>query len=521
MKSLAWAGIIKKILLGCLLILIMTVLLQKNEVKAATDYITAGDLDTVSVFDMKSSSLKELSIASSNKDVKVKKKIYTDKGVKHTAVLAWAPYSMGEDETATITLRYYDIKNKKTVSVKKKVRFLADYNGGYASRQKLATVGRKVFTIGGSAKLQSVNCSLDRYESSMFAPFSGGGDGEEFCSITSSKARKTFTIHTFGYGMGSCYVAASFINGEYKVYRFDIIVPEKDGTVYTRKLKLTKDKSTVLYFSELESGGLSVHTTEEGIISTEITENKTTKEATLILKGLKEGRTEVELKYNAKGIALVNKYIIHVVDPSPVEKEIRLTPKEVDQSYSCIYQLTDSSGNLLKATTGTQYMEISPDSPEVRINSADWDYFDLEFSRPGTYHITVRIKDLEDKTVEKYGLTILAGELSFSDYETITLSSEAEAKAYFCGEEYRSWSSGECKLGFHDNGVITSYWDSNPWLFKSGDYVPGDATYSFDIEQQKIIIKDYDITMEIMYEIISEKHVRLTIKGRTWDFIRK
>lgn len=520
MKSLAWDRKIKQILWGCLLVLIITVFLQKNEVKAATDSITAGDMDTVSVFDIKSSSLKNLSIASSNKDVKVKKKTYTDNGVKHTAVLAWAPYSMGEDETATITLQYYDIKKKKTVFVKKKVRFLAGYNGGYASQQKLSATGKKEFSIQGSAKLQSVYSSLNRYESSMFAPFSGGGDGEEFCGITSSKAKKTFTIHTYGYGMGSCYVAASFINGEYKVYRFDIIAPEKDGSVYTRELMINKDKSTVLYFSQLESGGLSVQTTEKGIISTEITENQATKEAALILKGLKEGRTEVKLKYNAKGLTLVNTYIVHVVEPSPDEKEIRLTPKEVNHSYSCIYQLTDSSGNLLKATAGTQYMEIIPDSPQVRVSSDDWDYFDIAFSRAGNYHIAVKLKDPEGRTIEEYELTIIAGELSFSDYERITFFSEAEAKAFFCGEKNRSWSSGEYKLGFHDNGVITSYWDSDPWLFKSGDYAPGDATYSFDIEQQKILIKDYDVTIEIMYEIISEKHVRLTIKGKTWDFIR-
>lgn len=518
MKSLVLVRNIRKIVFGCLLILIMTVLFQNNEGKAATGTITAGDLDTVSVFDMKSSNLKNLSIASSNKDVKVKKKTYTDNGVKHTAVLASAPYSYGEDESATITMKYYDTKKKKTVSIKKQVKFLAGYNKGYESEYKLALNSIKVFTVRGSAKLESIYSSSEQYESSMFAPFSGGGDGEKICSITSNSSKKTFSIRTNGYGMSNCYVEAYFINGECTVYSFDIIVPRKDGSVYTRELKLAKDKSTVLYFTQIESGCLSVEMTEEGFVSTEITENQDTEEAALTLKGLKEGKTEVSLIYNAKGRTLINKYSIQVVNQSPVEEEIHLTPTEVDHRYSCVTLLTDSSGNLLKATAGTQYMEIVPDSSQVSISSDDWDYFDIAFSRAGTYHIAVKLKDLEGKTVEEYGLTFITGELSYSDAEEITFSSEADAKAFFSGGKYRSWSSGEYTLGFHDNNVIISYWDGDPWLLKSGDYAPGNATYSFDIEQQKIIVKDYDVTFDIKYEIISKKHVILTIKGKAWDF---
>ena len=518
MKRLTWVKNIKQIVFGCLLLLIMAVLSQRHEAEAATGSITAGHQDTVSVYDMKSSNLKNLSIASSNKEVKVKKKTYTDNGVKHTAVLAWAPYSYGEDESATITIRYYDTKKKKTVSIKKQVQFLASYNGGYKSEYKLATNSSKVFTIRSSAKLDSVYSSADRYESSMFAPYSGGGDGEEICSITSNKSKKTFTIRTDGFGMSDCYIAAYFINGECTVYRFDIIVPNKDGSVYTRELKLAKDKSTVLYFTQMESGCLNVETTEEGIVSTEITENQDTKEAALTLKGLKKGKTEVNLIYNAKGRTLINKYIIQVVNQSPVEEEIHLTPKEVDHTYTCIYQLTDTSGNLLKATAGTQYMEFIPDSPQVNISSDDWDYFDIAFSIAGTYHIAVKLKDLEGKTVEEYGLTFVTGELRCIDAEEITFSSEADAKAYFCGGKYKSWNSGEYTIGFGDNNVTNSHWDGDPWLYKSGDYAPGNATYSIDIEQKKIIVKDYDVTLEIGYEVLSKNHVRLIIKGKTWDF---
>lgn len=518
MKRTAMDKKITRIVFGCMLILIMTVLFQRQEANAAAGSITAGNQDTVSVFDMKSSNLKDLTIASSNKNVKVKKKTYTDGGVKHTAVLAWAPYSYGEDATATVTVKYYDNKKKNTVSIKKKVNFLADYNGGYKTEQKLALNGSKKFLIPGSTKITNIYTSLYKYDSSMFAPFSGGGDGEEICFVNSSKKNRTVNIITDGYGMAECYIYVSFINGEYLVYHFNVIVQREDGGIFTKELKLAKDKSTVLYFAPPKSKRLSVKTDKEGIVLAKIMENQDMKEAALVLTGLKEGKTEVSLVYDADGKALVNKYIIRVVEQSPVEDEIRLTPKEEERSYSCIYQLTDSSGNLLKATTGTQYMEIVPDSPEVSVNSADWDYFDIGFSRSGTYHIAVRLKDLEGKTVEEYVQTIIADELKYSDQKDLSFSSEEEAKAYFCGENYRSWRSGEYSISFYKKGIITSLEDSNPWLFISGDFVPGDATYSIDIKQKKIIVKDYDRIVQIAYEIISKDHVRLMIDGRTRDF---
>jgi hypothetical protein len=518
MKRLTWVKNIKQIVFGCLFLLIMAVLSQRYEAEAATGSITAGHQDTVSVYDMKSSNLKNLSVASSNKKVKVKKKTYTDNGVKHTAVLAWAPYSYGEDESATITIRYYDIQKKKTVSVKKQVQFLANYNGGYQSEYKLATNSSKVFTIRGSAKLNGVYSSIDRYESSMFAPYSGGADGEEICSITSNKSKKTFTVHTNGFGMSDCYVAAYFINGECTIYRFNVIASSQDDIVYARKLKLVKGKATVLYFHQIESGCLSVEMTKEGIVSTEITEDQDNKEVALTLKGLKEGKTEVNLIYNAKGRTLINQYIVQVVNQSPAEEEIHLTPKEVDHTYTCIYQLTDSSGNLIKANANTQFTEFIPDSPEVKISSDESYSYYIAFSTAGTYHIKVKLKDLEGKTVDEYELKFITDELRCIDAEEITFSSEADAKAFFCGGKYRSWSSGEYTIGFGDDDETISYWDGDPWLYKSGDSVPGNATYSIDIKQKKIIVKDYDVTLEIGYEVLSKNHVRLIINGKTWDF---
>ncbi len=511
---------INKIVYGFLLIFITLALFQKQEVKAATGGIIAGDQDTVAIFDSKASSLKNLSIASSDKNVKVKQKTYTDNGVKHTVVLAWAPYSMGEDETATVTVKYYDTKKKRTQSIKRQVSFLADYNGGYKADHTIASNGSKKFTIKGKGKLKAIYSSMDRYDSAMFAPFSGGGDGEESCVLTSDKKNKTFTIHAKGYGMMGCYVAASFINGENTVYRFNFTMPSKDGSVFTRDMKLIKDKSTVLYFTPPESGKLSVRMEEKGIVSAEIMENQDTKEAALILKGIKEGKTEVSLIYDAEGKSLVNKYRINVIMQAPVEEAISLIPSEEDRSYTCIYQLTDSSGNLLKSTVGVQYMEIVPDSKEVIVEGYDWDDFDLRFSSPGTYHIAVKLKDLDSKSVEEYVLTITAGELQYSDYEKISLSSEEEAIAYFCEKDYQQWRSGEYSITFFKNNKITAIQDSNPWLFKSGDYAPGDATYSFDLKQQKIIVKDYDRTIEIAYEIISKEHVRFSIDGRMLDFVQ-
>lgn len=521
MKGLVRDRKVISIVIGSLFILIMSLLVQRQEAQAASSSITAGNMDTVSIFDMKSAGLKNLSVASSSKNVKVKKKTYTDNKIKHTVVLAWAPYSLGEDETATVTIKYYDIKKRKTVSIKKQVSFLADYNGGYKKSYTMAPNVSQNFTIRGGAKIKDAYSSLYRYESSWLAPFSGGGDGEEICTITFNKLKKAFAVRTNGYGMAECYVAVSFINGEQHVYRFHVIVPEEDGSIFTRDMKLVKDQSTVLYFTPPESGRLRVQTAEEGIVSAEITENKNTKEAVLVLKGLKEGSTEVSLIYDAEGESLVNKYRINVISQSPLAETIHLTPTEEKDGFHCIDQLRDSSGNLLKATVGTQYIEIVPDSPEVSVSSLDWDYFDLEFSQPGTYHIAVKLKNLEGKTVEDYVLTVVAGTLNYSDNEEIAFSSEAEAKTFFCGDSYQSWYSGEYSISFSKGDVISSIQGSNPWLFKSGDYAPGDAVYSFDTKQHKIIVKDYDRTIEIVYEIISKKHVRLTIEGRTRDFIRK
>ncbi len=519
MKKGKWIKRINGLVFGGLLILILTVSLQPKEAQAATKSIKAGNFDTVSVYDMNSSGFQKLALVSSNKEVKVRKKTYTDNGVKHTAVLAWAPYSLGEDETATVTIKYYDTRKRKNVSVKKQVSFLADYNGGYEAEQAIEINSSRTFRMKGTVKLESIYSSLDRYESSMFAPFSGGGDGSESCTVVTSKKDKTFRILADEPGMMGCYVAGYYINGEISVYRFTIIVPSKEGNVFTQELKLVKDRSTVLYFTPAESGRLSVQISDQEIATAKIMENQDTKEAALILTGLKAGETSVNLSYDENGKTITNHYVLQVIEESPVKDEILLTPTEEEQSYSCIYPLTDGSGNLLKAITGRDYMEIVLDSKEVSVEYYTWDKVNLRVSKPGTYHISVRLKDLEGKTVEEYTLTVTAGELKYSNTEEIIFTNEADAKAYFCGKEYGSWISGEYTIGFQKNDVITAIWASNPWFLKSGDYAPGDATYSFDLKQQKIIVKDYDRTIEIPYEVIAKNHVRLTINGKTLDFI--
>lgn len=515
-----WMKQIKWVICSYMVLLFIMLLSQNYEAKAATKSVTVGTFDTVSIFDMKSSELKNLSVASSKKDVKVKKKTYTDNGVKHTAVLAWAPYSGGDKEEATVTIKYYDIKKRKNVTVKKQTNFVPDYNGGYETEQTIALNADQRYIIRGSAKLKSIYNSLDRYESSMFAPFSGLGDGKEICTVTSSMKNKTFRIFADGYGKMGCYLAAYFINGEITVYKFNITVPSEDGSIFTREMKLVKGESTVLYFTPPESGRLSVQTGEEEIVSAELTENQDTKEAALILTGLNKGKTEVSLVYDTKGKPCINKYIINVVEQSPTTEEVLLTPTEENHSYACSYQLTDSCGNLLRVLPGTQHMEVLPDSSEVSVEYYTEDYVTLKFFAPGTYHVEVNLKNLDGSVVQNYMLTVTAGKLDYKDKEEITFTTEADAKAFFCGEAYRIWSSGEYTISFHDNNVITAIWASNPWFLKSGDYAPGDATYSFDIKQQKIIVKDYDRTLELSYEIITKDHVRLTIEGKTRDFIK-
>lgn len=507
-----------------LIIFAIVMILPKEAVKASTKTMTAGVFDTISVFDKTSASVKNVTWTSSNKGVNMKKKTYLSAGKKHTVILAFVTNNTGEAQTSKITIKYYDINKKKTYTIKTSIKFIKDYNRGYSKDQTMKQGAKKNFEIKNSAQIKAIHSVFGTYDSSKFMIGSYGEDAQGICTVKTSTKDKKFNVTANKYGRADSIIIVDFMNGEQYWYQFQVSIPEGDGSIYTENKKIVKGQSIILYYAPQAVGKITVKSADETVVSAKLTQNKEVAEEALVLTGLKTGKTKVSVTYDDNGKSIVNKYEINVLDNSPLSKAILLSPTEVDLMYTCSYPMTDSSGNELRMTEGAfRHIEITPNSSEVRVDYYGQDQITLKITAAGLYNVDVKLKNLDGSVVQSFTLAITAGALQYSDYEKIIFAQEEEAKDFFCGTSNKTWinRTHEYLITFSQDDVVRAIEASNPWFIRYGDYAPGEATYSIDINRQVIVVDDFEQTVEIGYEIISKDHIRLTINGQTLDYFAK
>ncbi|BCN30931.1 hypothetical protein [Anaeromicropila herbilytica] len=514
-----------KVILFCTIIMILVVMIFQNmesktkmetTTKTTTKTMTAGVYETVSVFDMKTASIKNLTFSSSDKRVSVKKKTYLSNGKKHTAVLACVANNTWKEESSSIIVKYYNANKRKSFNVRIKINFAKEYNRGYSATQLFNKGEKKSFKIDNSVEIDSIHSTFGKYSSSMLGFDTVVYEDSNVCTMKTSEKNKNFTITATNYGYTSGNVFVDFKDGSEYWYQFGIMVPKNDGSIYTESKKVVKGKSVILYFTPPKSGKLSIDIKDNTIVSAKLSEDVKSASASLLLNGLKIGKTDIFLTYHDKGKAIVNKYEINVIETYDMPQVVTLKPKEVKGIYTCSYPITDTSGNPL---TGGSMEQITSDSSEVNAVLVDGK-MQLSISAEGTYHVNVIFKNIDGSVAQKYTLTIIAENLKYSDEENITFATEAKAKDFFGGTSGKSWwnEEQEYTVEFLKDDVINAIDGTNPWFLIYGDSVDGDATYSIDINRKVIVINDYKQTIELGYRVISKRHIRLTYNGRTLDY---
>ncbi len=110
------------------------------------------------------------------------------------------------------------------------------------------------------------------------------------------------------------------------------------------------------------------------------------------------------------------------------------------------------------------------------------------------------------------------------DYNSYT---EEQIIDYLCyaGDDYSHWREEYYALVFDKTGYFSCYdaQAGNPWLLLYGDTVEGTASYSVDVENQAIIVEDYERTITLHYNIISDTAMQITVEAddTVYEFVRK
>lgn len=500
------------------------VLAMSNHTMAAATTVDAELGDTVSAGQYSSKKVSKVQAKSSNKKIQAKVKTFTVNGVKNysvnTSIKESYFNSASGTESSNITITYYDKSKKKTITQKVKVIF---HDGYQYKREHLILVEENkttaLKTMKRSSSLSSVNTfDIDKYE--------------DYCQMSHKKNSNTINITGIKKGNAKIVIQAEYKNGEIIKEEYTLLIVDSKKKMSTTKV--LDGKTTQLYLELPLTGKVTLKSSNKAIVTTEVQQlsgrkyfkdkwmkdfdamsgynsNQNKLMTSILLNGKSEGKATVTVTYKNEKTGKNYKILIpvQVVNKSVIEEvqKINLVNPIVDSEYTDY--LTDQLGNPI----GGSLTNLESDR---HVYVQKYDRVLIQGRLGEDFNIKCTTRDLKGKKIDSFTKSIEFVKGTITENPQYIFEDIQSAMDYFNG----GWLASEnLVLKFYDNGELGTYYAvGNPWNI--GDWEIYDATYSINIVNQTITIKEGENSAVASYSILDKDRFILTVEGQDYLTIR-